>query len=385
MPLTSRLCKNGFLQSWLDYTEPQESPELFHFWAVVSVLAMTLGRKCYMNRGYFTCYPNQYIVLLSESARCRKTVASDLAVDLYKDAVLPNFFKGTITSRGVTKYLSNQTQQKGESPLFLYSGELGRLLKSDDRLLDLLTDFYSCPTEDEVVTATQGCDKVKNVFINLLGATVPQFLSTVPGDMVEGGFSSRTIFIVQNKPRPPRSRPTVTPSMQTIYNNLVQDLRHIFTLSGEFKWTKEAMITYDNWYNKAYYKIDDHDLRLRAYHARKGEHVLKLSMILSASASDDMIIQHYDIENSLLFLKQVEVSMPTAFRGVSFSDSTKHIDRILQQVQEQKGRIEHSALLRKNRYHLDSEELKKIINSLLEMNLIRMEVKGVKKWYCSLD
>ena len=381
-----RVCKHSLIDTWLDYTSKQESPEFFHFWSIVSVLSMALGRKCYIERGYFKCYPNQYIVLISESARCRKTTATDLAVGLYKDAVLPNFFKGTITSRGVTKYLSVQTQQTGESPIFLYSGELGRLLKADERLMDLLTDFYSCPSEDEVVTASQGCDKVKNVFINLLGCTVPQFLATVPGDMVEGGFSSRTIFVVQNKPRPPQSDPVITSSMATSYQNLILDLRHIATLKGVFKWTESGKETFNRWYNSAYNKIDEHDIRLRAYYARKGEHVLKLSAILSASATDDMIIQHYDIERALLFLKQIELNMPTAFQGVSFSDSTRHTDRILQQITESKGgKIEHSQLLKKNRYHLDSEEFKKIIQSLLEMNLIRMEVKGIRKFYITLE
>src|SRR3989304_5144964 len=108
MTSSTRLCKGGFLQTYLDYTQKQESPELFHVWSIMSILSMALGRKCYIKRGFFTCYPNQYIILVSDSARCRKTVAADLAVDLYRDAAIGDAFQGKLTTRSLSQYLYQQ-------------------------------------------------------------------------------------------------------------------------------------------------------------------------------------------------------------------------------------------------------------------------------------
>ena len=376
-----RSCKSGFLQAYLDYTEAQESPELFHLWSAVSIISAALGRKCYLNRGYFVCYPNQYIILVSESARCRKTTAADIAVKLYREAAVGTVIMEKITSASLSRYLHDANQKTGESNCYIYSPELGTFLGSDSYtsgLMLLITTLYGCPPDWEYRTKTQGTDTLKNVFVNILGCTIPAWLSNMPGDMVEGGFSSRTIFVVQSNPRPPRSRPTITTKQLALYEALVKDLRTIAGLSGEFKWSEKAEICFDDWYDADYQRIDSRDTRLRAYYARKGEHVLKLAMCLSASSSGDMLIQEYDILNALSFLKQVELNMPTAFRGVSFSQSTKHMDRIMSQIQEGGGKIEHAALLRKNRFYLDREELAKVMSTLMESNLVRMEIDTTK-------
>lgn len=382
-----RKCK-GFIQSYIDYTIKQESPETFHLWSCISILSASLGRKCFVNRGYFICYPNQYVVIVSESARCRKTTAADIAVKLYRDAAINSVLMEKITAASLSRYLHEETQKKGESSCFIYSPELGTFLGSDSYtsgLMLIITTLYGCPTDWEYRTKTQGVDTLKDVFINILGCTVPQWLSKMPSDMVEGGFSSRTIFVVHNIPRPPQARPQITTAMRVLYDNLINDLREISKLSGEFICTEDAEIVFDSWYNQEYRRIDDQDPRLKAYFARKGEHVMKLAMVLSASATDKKIIESYDIQNALALLKQVEDNMATAFRGVSFSESTKHIDRITAMIEQNGGKMEHAVLAKKNRFYMDKDELRKVIEGLLDMNIIRMEVRGVKKFYVIID
>ena len=387
-PSTQRKCKRGFLQAYLEYTDQQESPELFHFWAAVSVLSMALGRKCSIKRGFYNCYPNQYIIIVSESARCRKTVSADIAVSLYRAANIGGVFQGKLTTRSLSQYLATQTIQTGTGACFIYSPELGRLLGADSYtsgLMVAITDYYGCPAEDEVLTATQGVDKPKNIFINILGCTVPQWLSSMPSDMVEGGFSSRTLFIVQNTPRKPNPRPIITAQLTQLYVDLIHDLQTIALIEGDYVLTESAEVYYDTWYSAAYTHIDEQDPRLRAYFARKGEHVLKLAMCLSASESSKLVIEHWHIQNALTFLKQAELYMPTAFRGVSFSDSTKHMDRILNQIREGGGHVDRATLLRKNRFYLDTIELERIIETLAASNLLRRELKSGRWHYYLLE
>ena len=61
---------DDWLTTYTEYTSEQESPALFHLWVGTSVIASAMERRCYINRGYYTLYPNLYIVLIGESAPC---------------------------------------------------------------------------------------------------------------------------------------------------------------------------------------------------------------------------------------------------------------------------------------------------------------------------
>lgn len=382
--MPARACQQGFLKAYLDYTELQESPELFHLWSCFSIISMALGRKCLIGRGHFTCYPNQYIILVGDSAFSRKTVASGIAVRLYRDSNIGDVFQGRVTERALSQYLWEKTQTIGSASAFLYSPELGRLLGSETYntgLMTAFTDYYDCPETDVYRTASRGIDEPKNFFINILGCTVPEWLSKMPGEMVEGGFSSRTMFIVQSGRGIPNPRPQKTLKELELYDRLKQDLVLIAELAGEFSWTERAGIYYDTWYYNNFNSTEERDPRLRAYFARKGEHVLKLAMGLCAAQSSSMLLTETHISQALAFLKQAEVMMPTAFRGISFSESTRHMDRIMGQIKE-KGGIERSALLRMNRLYLGKEELDRVLETLTEANLVRLEIKSNgKRWY----
>lgn len=381
----SRSLKKGFIQSYIDYTHDLESPELFHFWACVSVIGSALGRKCFVNRGYFTCYPNEYIILVSESARCRKTTSAEMAIKIYRKAEITPVLRGDVTKRALSKHMDEMREKVGNSFTYLYAPELGTLLGSDsyiNGLMTLITDFYDCPEENEHRTQTQGTDVHKDIFLSIMGCTTPSWLAGMPPDMVEGGFSSRALFIVQNTPRSPKPRPTKSDHVKELELMLIEDMKSIHALSGGFQWSREAETYFDEWYIREYNKIDTADIRLRAYYGRKGEHLLKLCMVLSASRGDSMVITHHDIEQGLLLLSHVEKMMSQAFRGFTLAHSTKHIDRIMQQIEEAGGEIIHSTLMKNNHLYMDKNELEKVMDTLRDANMVRMELKsgGVKKY-----
>ena len=60
---SSRILKSGWLENYLKYTSAQESPDAFHLWTGLSVLAGALQRRVYFKQGYFRVFPNLYIVL----------------------------------------------------------------------------------------------------------------------------------------------------------------------------------------------------------------------------------------------------------------------------------------------------------------------------------
>src|SRR3990167_8776352 len=77
---------NDWLRVYLSLTEGQESPDIFHLWCAVSTIATTLERNVWLDRGYYTLYPNLYVVLVSGSAVARKSTAIGVASRLYREA-----------------------------------------------------------------------------------------------------------------------------------------------------------------------------------------------------------------------------------------------------------------------------------------------------------
>src|SRR5213080_4652355 len=87
----------SFLDLYMAYTNAQESPELFHLWVGTTILASALGRKCFINRGYYRLFPNLFTILVAGSAKCRKSTAINLGVRLLDGIDTTKIVSGKIT------------------------------------------------------------------------------------------------------------------------------------------------------------------------------------------------------------------------------------------------------------------------------------------------
>ncbi len=71
---------DGWLSSYLDYTENTEPPKSYNTWVAISTIAAVLQRKCYISFDLEKLYPNMYIVLVGP-ASCRKGTALSIGYD----------------------------------------------------------------------------------------------------------------------------------------------------------------------------------------------------------------------------------------------------------------------------------------------------------------
>ena len=55
--LPKRAPGDGFLVNYLKYTTEHESPEDFHAWVAMSLIAVTIGRNVWLDRGFYRLYP----------------------------------------------------------------------------------------------------------------------------------------------------------------------------------------------------------------------------------------------------------------------------------------------------------------------------------------
>jgi hypothetical protein len=343
-----RLLTN-WLESYLDYTAQQESPEIFHFWSAVAAIAATSGRSTQLDRGAYTLFPNHYIFLMAGSSKCKKSVAVGMAMDLLTDAKTCHIMSERITNAAFYKHLAEQAGRSGRSEVLVFADELSMFLNKDDArqgLLTTLTRAYSCPKSIPSETIGRGAEKVKDTCVNVLVATTPtDFGEIIPSAATGKGFTPRLHLIYQEKRRHKKFKPFLEPEIRV---KLINDLQHIKTLQGSFKLTPEDDRWVEDWYNNL--PEDAPNDVVEGYYFRKHDAMLKLSMVLSLASRDDLFIRKVDMEQAIMFLDQMEKFMPQAYQTHGQTETSGHADRVLKQIERRGGKATRSEIMHDNWY-----------------------------------
>ena len=389
-----RKLEGSWLRHYLDFTKGMESPEIFHFWVGISLIATSLGRNVYLDRGYFKLYPNMFIVLLAESEECAKSTAIRIGVDkiLRADDMegCPMIFAQKASPQALVETLVDETGVPDANMIITKNAEvyvtaselavfLGKKEKNSE-LLTMLTDLYDCPDKWAYKTRFKGWEQVVNACLNMVAGTTPKWLRlTIPSDAVAGGFVSRLVFIYVNHTDREFAHPEYGDVEERLRVKLIHDLSLIRRIKGPFKWGTGTKDWYADWY-----KVNAERLRKapELYVRRKKDLVLKLAMCTSASKSDDRVISISDLETSISAVNKVEEYLPVAIALISsttMGDDTRKVLEIVRRELE----VDHSGLLRRLWHVLDAKRLGEIILTLEEAGLIGTEIdaKGHGKKY----
>jgi hypothetical protein len=157
-------------------------------------------------------------------------------------------------------------------------------------------------------------------------------------------------------------------------DGLLKDLATISKLEGQFLVTGEGKALFEEWYkNRDKYKMTDQ--RMSGYYSKKHDLVLKMSMILSLSVSDDLVITDDHIQSALKLLGNLETNIPYAFQGMAWGESAKYQDRVLNKIKGD-GEIAYKDLLRHFHFCMSSTEMGSILQTLREEEVIEVVDAG---------
>jgi len=102
---------------------------------------------------------------------------------------------------------------------------------------------------------------------------------------------------------------------------------------------------------------------MRGYYGRKGDFILKLAMIISASRGDSMLITSDEIEIAVEVLGKNESFMEKALGQLSQTETGKISNKVLAMIVRM-GTVDHSTLMRMCRHMLSKDELWMVLNTL---------------------
>lgn len=341
-----------WLKAYMEYTRHSEAPSSFHFWTGVSTIAGALQRRVWQEQYLFQWVPNFYIVLVAPAGVATKSTTLNLGMGLLERVDGIKFGPESGSWQGLGDALADATEyfkvpgkveDEVQSAITVAASELGTFLRPDDEhAISFLTDAWDGRKRQfHHRTKHSGSIEIKRPCLNLIGATTPSWLQrNVPESMIRDGLLSRVVFVFGDQKRHLMSLPSRDIKGKQFYvveQKLVDDLKEIASLAGEFSFAPEAEKKggwMDIWYekhhkNRAVHMASD---RYGGYIARKQTHLVKLAMVLSASRSNSMQLSIQDLQEADALLVDAEHSMIKVFESVGVVDEAKHVAEVVQFV-----------------------------------------------------
>ena len=377
---------SDWLDSFVELTERcnKEPPLLFRRWAGISAIASALQRKVRLEFGIsLTFYPNLYIVLVGPSATGKGT-AMEFASDIIEQIPTIRLSAQATSLQALIRRMkeTNLTdidlvtgEQQYHSSLTIFSTEFTVFLGyHNQELIAALCEWYDCHSRWSYETIARKKEEIVGVWVNLFASTTPDAIqASLPTESIGAGLTSRIIFVVEDKRNELVIIPTRTEYELLLQQKLINDLETISQLSGRMSYTKGFLKEYISWCHYADEHKPFHDRKFDGYCGRRRKHLLTLSMICSASHSDDMVMTTEDIEKAIALLAEVEIKMGTVFRGMGRSDLSGLInDAVIYVSNSQVKEIPLWQFAKHFEGDMDKVMMERVLMTLESMNTVKI-------------
>lgn len=324
------------------FSDPHSEPPVkYHEWMAISTIAAVLQRKCRIQWGSIIFYPNFYIILVAPAGQARKGTAMNFAKTFLDNLMLP-MSSDTTSLQALIRRMSECTNTEEEtekgyfeshSSLTAFSPELTVFLGfANKELISNLCDFYDCRNKFSYETISRGIEEIIGVFLNLVGATTPELIQgSMSAETIGSGLPSRMIFVYESRIVKRVICPffTLSEEGKELERKLLKDLTQIRSLKGDFKVSKGFLDFWTDWYGN-YPNICPFDpTHFGGYWERRPTHIMKLSMVFSASRSDNMVITEEDLLRSIKLLEDTEKNMCHVFNRMGQSSQADNIQKIM--------------------------------------------------------
>lgn len=296
-----------FLSAYFEYARDNFAPDRFHQWVGRSIVAAAIERKITLKQGRIHHVPNIYVMLVSHPA-VGKSTAMEAGTDLIEQVraefnpnlrIIPNQTTEPAfidLMKIIDHYPVSPTLTLPQSAGYFYASEASAsaLQNTCGDFVASLTAFYDCPRWfRKKLKGEADPTEIENGCMNLLAGSTFDYLRTLVNEQsVLGGFASRLIYVVEEERKVRRSKwGESKPLDSQTARKLVEDLAEINKLVGPMKPTADFITEWEAFQPEFdQFLIDLKNSRLEAIMSRKGTNLLKLSMILSVSEGNSLIV-----------------------------------------------------------------------------------------------
>lgn len=371
---------DSFIGQYMDYMSGVETPEEYDFWCAVWAIGVCCGRSVYVDRPRLPVYLNWYIVLTAESGTTRKSTAVRFIEKIVEPSRSNVVINTKISPEGLLNSLADQQRDINSASCVIAVPELVTLLGKEGYLMGMpgvLTDLYDCPEHID----GRGQSDIKNVYVSMLSASTPSWLVTaINPQVIEGGFTSRVIFVAANKRKKAIPWPTKDPmehdKIQEVLKEITDEAKDIKELSCN----SGGLDVYKRWYVK---RQTHQDSYRASFEAREDDHVLKLAACLSIN-DRSFRLSSYHIRQATRVVAQVKEGAYNLFGDGSVNDLGLRlgdgIDKVRRElIKAGMDGIRHNNLYKSVRHKIDSKEFGTLMSLMHESGMVQQfEIKGTR-------
>jgi hypothetical protein len=371
---------DSFLGRYLRFMSQQETAYAFDFWSGMWAVSCACGRLTYVARPRAPVFLNMYTILIGESGIARKTTSVSSAAKLVRVLATEDkelgFIDAKVTAEKLDSILHERTMEHGSSQLCIAIPELAVFLGTEQYVANmptLLTDLYDSPSHRHGGgTIERGEIVQRNIWVSFLSASTPVWLlKTVNPNVVEGGFTSRCLFIVSNEPKSKIPWPDEDASSED-HAILLADLREIRSraaIEQPLTLTEAGMATFTRWYRG---RSRSMDAFLLSFEAREDAHVLRVAALLSINDGSWRIDQTH-VSRSIRLVESVKDGSKDIFdTGDTRSRYALSLDKIRSiLISAGMDPVPRNELIRKSKRRLSYNELVDLLEIMHELGAVQ--------------
>lgn len=365
----------------------QETPEAYDFWCALWLMSLAVGRGCVVARPRAPVYMNMYVMLVAESGVTRKSSAVRSATKLgrrFIEQVDPtmDLLEARTTPEALEARLHASANVHGHSHLAISVSELVTFLgreKYNISMPGLLTDLYDCPEiRTSGGTLNRGQSVLRQVYVSFISASTPSWLArAVNPDVVEGGFTSRCIFVhaEQRKKRIAWPDEVEDNEAQDVLVGTLAAIRYTADRYKTIGITANGRKRFENWYRT---RPENRDPFRASFESREDAHILRVAAFLAIN-DDAWEIQHHHITRAIEIVQEAKDGGAKIFAGAGTSSRTVlAVDKLRDTLLEAGlDGLAQSALTTKVRAYMDSATAKTALEILHELGMVqKFEVKN---------
>jgi len=376
--------KDSYIELFMSLLKDQETPSEYDFWAAVWTIGAVVGRTCFIDRPRAPIYFNWYIVVCAESGMTRKSTVINFAYDMIQGC-LPEYastLQTKTTPEKLWALMSNQSGRYGKSHVVINISEMVTFFGKEGYSMGMpimLTDLYDCPDRREGGgSLNYGTLPLVNPFITFIAGSTPSWLSrAINPDVIEGGFTSRTIFISSEQRKKLIFWPDKLQSPNKMaakeYLNAIRDhASRLETIQPD----EEAKAFLTKWYSSRQFNSESY---LRSFESREDSHILRLAGTLALSQLKSHI-GISEVELALYAISRAKKSGREIFRQAVFDlKLTNGLDKIRETLLKRGlNGVKNNELQLASRWFLTAMEYNSIMEVLVDIGAVKQYTVATK-------
>lgn len=373
MKLHNLVPADSFIGKYMRATSVLETSAAYDFFGALWALGSVVGRGVYVPRPHAPVYLNWYIMFVAESGVTRKSTAVRNARDIVSQCLgVDKMIEGKCTPEYLFEVLSRQPHTAiAVSELVTFLGRESYVIE----MPAMLTDLYDCPTERRGGSVTRGERVIRNSFVTFLTASTPSWLRTsVNPTVIEGGFTSRCLFVHDERPKQRVAWPTDNVDFGdcvTALNRIAQKAQQ----AGQIEMLPSGMKKFEQWYKSR--DVTSVIPFVSSFNSREDAHVLRLAACLAIN-DETFAIESKHISIATKLIAHVKAGATAIFLdGDHVIKTAQGVDRITQMLLEAGAiGIPHTRLYTAVRYYMQRDEFRIAIELMHELGMIRVMIEG---------